>query len=56
MCVKFYASYPSHSTVFTGILVRDDRARDRLRAEVGDIGLILSVHLFLSLQPNYLLK
>ena len=27
--------------LLTGILVRDDRARDKLREEVGDIGLIM---------------
>jgi hypothetical protein len=31
------------SQPLTGILVRDDAARDKLRSEVGDIGLIMSV-------------
>ena len=35
-CYDFLANYRE------GILVRDDAARDRLRAQVGDIGLILS--------------
>ena len=30
-------------TVVAGILVRDEAARDKLRAQVGDIGLIMWV-------------
>jgi len=33
-----------YSHLVLGILVRDDSAREELRQEVGDIGLIMFVH------------